>query len=157
MKNLWLTTTKNNDDEWTLPGYTWAKIGEKNASTKNKMFENGSYWHPSWEEASIGGKTSLIGKKNNKNNVQWTMDLKRCEQVGDALHLTIKANLTLVATTYHAPFCKLALPVCKYNMQLIIAKHKAWQDGQDASHMALIESSCIYKGFTTSFLINWST
>jgi hypothetical protein len=111
----------------------------------------------SWEEESIGGKTSLIGEKNNKNNVQWTMDLKWCEEVGDALQSTIKANLPLVATTYHAPFCKLTLPICMYNMQLTIAKHKAWQDGQDASHMALIESSCIYQGFTTSFLINRST
>ncbi len=51
--------------------------------------------------------------------------LKQCEEVSDGLDSTIKANLPLVATTYHTPFCKLALLICKYKMQFTIAKHKA--------------------------------
>jgi len=60
---------------------------------------------------------------NETFNEQWT--LKRCEKVSNALDSAIKGNLPLVATTYHAPFCRLALFICKYNMQLTIAKRKA--------------------------------
>ncbi len=63
----------------------------------------------------------------------------------------LKANLLLVATTYHVPFCGFTLLVCKYNMQFTIMKCKVQRDGQDASHIALVEPSWVYKIFTTSF------
>lgn len=78
-------------------------------------------------------------------------------EVGNALHSSIKVNLPLVTMKYHTPFCELALPIYKHNMQFAIVKCKAWQDGQDASHMALIDSNCVYKGFTTSSLVNGLT
>jgi hypothetical protein len=89
---------------------------------------------------------------NKRFDEQWS--LKQCGEVGDALHLAIKANLLLVATIYHTPFYRFASHVYKCNMHLTIMKCKVQQDGQDASHIALIEPSSVYKGFTTSFPIN---
>jgi hypothetical protein len=62
----------------------------------------------------------------NRFDEQWNS--KRCGDVGDVLHSTIKANLPLVATTYHTPFCKFALLTQVY-MQFSIMKRKAQQDG----------------------------
>ncbi len=95
----------------------------------------------SWKEKSIGCKMSLIGGKTTKKRFieQWTS--KWCGKVGDALHLTIKANLPLVTMMYHMPFYGFAPPICKYNMwnaKLTIVKCEAQQDDQDALQMALI-------------------
>lgn len=107
----------------------------------------------SWKEKSIGCKMSLIGGKTTKKRFieQWTS--KWCGKVGDALHLTIKANLPLVTMMYHMPFYGFAPPICKYNMW----NAKAQQDGQDASQMALIKPTWVYKGFITFSPIDWST
>jgi hypothetical protein len=76
------------------------------------------------KETSIIAKTNLVGNKIAKKRFdeQWT--LKRCGKVGDVLHSAIKANLPLVAMTYHASFCWFASFVCKYNMQLAITNAK---------------------------------
>jgi hypothetical protein len=84
-------------------------------------------------------------------NEQWT--LKQRGEVGDDLHLAIKANLPLVAMVYHATFCWFSPSICKYNMQLAITKCKVRQDGQDALHMALIEPRWVYKRLMTSSFV----
>jgi hypothetical protein len=50
---------------------------------------------------------------------------KHCIEVGNVVHVVMKANKLLLSYAYRTPFCGITLKICKFNMTKVIEKRKA--------------------------------
>jgi hypothetical protein len=80
---------------------------------------------------------------------------KQCANINETLYIAIWTNAPLPSTSYQALFYMTKLHIYKFNMKVAMEKWKARKEGQDHSHIVLIEPTWVHKPNPHYVPIEW--